>query len=340
MTMTTSRSIKNTLLTGLVLGMSLSGACKKPPPPPPPAPPPPPPVVQISEIGEQLKVDPRVTWRSDIQVTDESFITAALKLADAFARGDAPKAKELLDSQGQQVVTELVNTGQWDEASKKVEAVRIVFAAPPGELSDLERDKAIEQLKKQIDKDVERVMEIALQSGQPFEAATRIRDIARKRLESQLADIKAGQSAANGLMGINDPLNTIAFTNNLDASANSDKLEDIKGLGEKPAFVMLMAVQTPQGADLLGWTVNRRGDGFQFRPASTLPFAYARASDWDSVGMFGFSLNLGKVVPPKVAEEEAAAAKPAPAAPKAPDAPSGPAGPGGPGGPRGPRSTP
>lgn len=319
----------------VALGLSLSGGCKKPPSPPPPPPPPPPPVVILDDVAKEMpNLDPRVSWKSDIQVTDRAFIVSALTLADAFARGDAAKAKSLMDAQGQGVVDELVNSAQWDDASKTVEAVRIVFAAPPGEMSDLERDRAIEALTAQVEKDVARIFEIALQGGQTFESAQRLADAAKARLQSQLADIKSGQQRG---LGIDNPLDTIFFTNQIEAEGPKDRLEDIKGIGEKPAFVMLMAVQTPTGADLLGWTVKRAGDGFVYRAASTLPFSYSRASDWDSTGMFGFSLNLGKVLPPEQGPEQVAPDAPAPSAP---DAPSGapPSMPPSPGGPRGPRA--
>jgi hypothetical protein len=212
-------------------------------------------------------------------------------------------------------------------------------------MNDMERERAIEQLKGQIDKDVARIFELAQQAGQSFESASRVRDAARKRLESQVADLRAGN--APGVVGLQDPLNTIIFTNQQDAERNAEALQEGGPKGERPAFVMLMAVQTPRGADLLGWTALRRDTGYIFRAASTLPFAYSRAQDWDNIGMFGFSLNLGKVRPPEqVAEQttpqrgQGAGGGPAgpglspDGTPKAPE----PAAP--PTGPRGPRGTP
>jgi hypothetical protein len=57
---------------------------------------------------------------------------------------------------------------------------------------------------------------------------------------------------------------------------------------------MLLAVQTPMGADLLGWTARKAGDNWVFGNASTLNSPRPKASDWDNVGMFGFSLGTGK----------------------------------------------
>jgi hypothetical protein len=282
--------------------------------------------VSFDSIKADLKVDPRVSQKDDLEVTDRSFVEACLRLADAFARGDDAAAKGLLNDRAARVLSELVNSGEWAEKAKSIEAVRIVFAAAPGELSDMERDRAIQQMTAQINEDVKRFYERLLFRGASAEEAQRYTDAFKATLERQLADVKAGRRSGLGLSSLEELI--------IQAQRSEDTSGDAKALvagGDKPDMVMLMAVQTPDGADLLGWTAKRAGDNWVFSNASTVPFQRARATDWDPIGMFGFSLNTGKELPP----EQAKASTPdtSPAGGARPPGPSGPPGPGGPGGP-------
>jgi hypothetical protein len=98
-------------------------------------------------------------------------------------------------------------------------------------------------------------------------------------------------------------------------------------------MALLIAVQTPGHADLLGWTAKKGGDAWVFNNASTLNSSRAKASDWDNVGMFGFSLGTGKapVAPrptPAKKEEQPAGGGGSPASTQPTDqnpAPGGPA---------------
>ncbi len=328
-----ARTLARYLALAVIAGLAMTvAACKEKAPPPPPPPPPPAPVpVSFDTIKAELKVDPRVSQKDGLEITDRSFAEACLKLADAFARGDDAKASGLLNDRAKRVLSELVNSGQWAEQTKAVEAVRIVFAAVPGELSDMERDRAIQQMTQQIDGEVKRFYERMLFRGASAEEAQRYTDSFKATLERQLADIKAGRGSGLGLSSIEELI--------LQSQRSDAITADTKALvaaGDRPDMVMLMSVQTPAGSDLLGWTARRSGDNWIFANASTVPFQRSRATDWDPIGMFGFSLNTGKELPPEKAKVEGAGVAggtgSGPKPPGGPGATPGPA-PGSPGGP-------
>jgi len=119
------------LVTALVLPSAVLVACekKKPPPPPPPAPPPPPPPpepVQISPIMQSAKPDARVHFPQAHAPTDESLARAVISLADAVAKGDASKLGSMVDADTRTTLDYLTGSGEWDEATAKIEGVRVV----------------------------------------------------------------------------------------------------------------------------------------------------------------------------------------------------------------------
>ncbi|GMV70797.1 MAG: hypothetical protein AMXMBFR77_06360 [Phycisphaerales bacterium] len=109
------------------------GGCSKPPPPPPPppppAPPPPPPPepVDARAVVQALNASAAVQFVESQAPVDRSLAEAVVRLADAFARGDASAARRLLDKPAQSVLDTLVASDEWAEATSRIEAVRIVW---------------------------------------------------------------------------------------------------------------------------------------------------------------------------------------------------------------------
>ncbi len=126
-----------------LLGAGVSGCKDKkaPPPPPPPAPAAPaatstqssepPPVVvqepvQIGPIMAQLKPDQRVVFPQDAAPTDVGIAQAVIKLASSLAKGDSDAMRPMLQDDAKTTLDGLVNSGDWDTATKRIESVRIL----------------------------------------------------------------------------------------------------------------------------------------------------------------------------------------------------------------------
>ncbi len=262
----TASALLLTLLTGVALGLS---ACKKAPPPPPPPPPPkqlpppPPPKVDFEALGRELKVDPRVSASAALDVNDVAFAKAALNLADALVRGDNVKASSLMARRAKGVLDELVSTGAWGQQTKGLESVRIVYADAPRGTGGMERDAAVEQIMKDAEKEIERYRKGLERKGYSVEDIQRLtEDFAERTLKSAAA---------------------------LKFAGTADTLGE-----DRPSMVLLIAVQDPSGSYLLGWAGIKTGETWAFNNASTLSLTRARASDWDGIGMLGFSLGTGQ----------------------------------------------
>ena len=123
-------------IVALALGVGGLGGCEKkkkivklPPTPPPAAPVAPP--VSFDTLAQELKVDPRVQFSQDLAITDEAFARASLKLADALAKGDAKALGGMTVRRVNDGIALLESSKQWEPATRGLEAVRIIAAAPP-----------------------------------------------------------------------------------------------------------------------------------------------------------------------------------------------------------------
>lgn len=126
-----------------LMGAFVSGCKdKKAPPPPPPPPPkaatqapsessePPPRVVQepvqIGPIMAQLKPDQRVVFPQDAAPTDAGIAQAVIKLASSLAKGDSDAMRPMLQDDAKTTLDGLVNSGDWEVATKRIESVRVL----------------------------------------------------------------------------------------------------------------------------------------------------------------------------------------------------------------------
>lgn len=121
-------------LLGLAVGLTALtiAGCKEEPPPPPPVvrtpPPPPPPDPKPDELLTQvLPTDSRV--RADntmvLNATEEDVV-AALRFADAFARGSTTDLERMLDSESVRVLRDLDSEQVWSEQADRINTVTLL----------------------------------------------------------------------------------------------------------------------------------------------------------------------------------------------------------------------
>jgi hypothetical protein len=120
-----------------LLAASMTGCSKPPPPPPapPPAPPPPPPApdpVNVESVMASLSPDARVQFPQDYAPLTESLAKAVVSFADAFAKGDDSKVGAMLTPGAKATLDQIEAAGGWEDATKKLEAVRVVSLAETG----------------------------------------------------------------------------------------------------------------------------------------------------------------------------------------------------------------
>lgn len=336
-----------TLAAGLAAA-SLSGCGEEPPPPPPPKkdppppPPPPPPELSIQALLQEMKADARVTFADNVKLTDEALARSVISLADGFARGDASKLRSLLEAGGQGVLGSLDASGEWASSTSGIEAVRIVYVGDPGDalpggetaagMADMGTITAnIVNAFKDIPPD-----QLAL--AQPTLDAFKTElmtpdhkldwDKFKKDLEA------AGVDAATAVK-IRAALQSAVSGATIEAIEK--EFGDVEGEVPPPrphfSHVVVMAIQDPKGAFLLGWGVPDGGSG-KFAAAATAAVTKPRASDFDSVGLNAFSTGAAATEQPGVADpakkhDEAEPAptpgeEPAPGGPKRKSTPGGP----------------
>lgn len=134
------------MIAGAGLCVGTLSACKKeapPPPPPPKAPPPapsaPPPVpsgteasgeqaepVKIDTVLAAAKSDPRVQFPQDVAPSDGSVARAIVDAANALAKGNDGALRAMLQPDAQLILDGLVNSGDWETSTKRIEGVRVI----------------------------------------------------------------------------------------------------------------------------------------------------------------------------------------------------------------------
>ncbi|GMV24785.1 MAG: hypothetical protein AMXMBFR58_08160 [Phycisphaerae bacterium] len=118
------------LIAAVGVAVSVSG-CKKEEPPPPPPPPPPEPV-QIDPLFQAMKIDARVQFPQEKAPTNEEFARGILSLADALVKGDAGAMQSLLDTTGESALSTLMSSGEWEQETGKIEAIRVIRVVGSG----------------------------------------------------------------------------------------------------------------------------------------------------------------------------------------------------------------
>lgn len=122
----------------LIAGTAILPGCgdKKPPPkpvaPPPPPPPPAPKPIDVGTLLQTSRADKRVQFPQEKAPADDAVATSVIDLASAIAKGDSKAMSGLLINVGKDVLDQLLASGQWEEATENIEAVRVVELSAPG----------------------------------------------------------------------------------------------------------------------------------------------------------------------------------------------------------------
>jgi hypothetical protein len=286
--MTRNRKHLSTATTAVLVllsaGLVLTPGCSKPPPPPPkveeaPPPPPPPKEVALDTIGQELKADPRIQYADGVVVTEDRMELgrAVVKLADALAKGDDKALEPLLTRRAQGVLSELKNSGAWEDATKKIEGVRVIAIRDNVNLSGVGQVKVsgselitaakgfLATLPADQRSNLEAQLDSLANSSDPVQA---LKDMIEQQIgnlqaagvdQSVIDQIKAGISEMSGG----------------DASVNT-------------GTAVLLAVQEANNAYLLAWGAEQNGDGWIFNNAPSSPQSRARAAMFDGIGQEAF----------------------------------------------------
>jgi hypothetical protein len=120
------------LVTGAGMGILVAGCGKEEPAPPPPAPPqarntapPPPQTLSVADLMRQLNIDERVYLPENEAPNSTEARKAILEFFDAFARGDAQSAGEMMTAIDQHELQVMVDNGIWDRATDDIDSIEI-----------------------------------------------------------------------------------------------------------------------------------------------------------------------------------------------------------------------
>lgn len=280
----------------VLTGVAVMEGCKKKAPPPPPPPPPKPvkvedPPVDIKAVLQAAKADRRVAVAPGIATNKEALVKAVIALADGLAKGDDKKFSGLIDPASRAQVKSLVTNGQWAEATKKIEAVRVVRLMEGAESTPVDTGPAVggdiraamfeaamkslppeakEQLKKDLGHDpkAEDLEKIAQKLKEKFEEAKdagNLTDEQKKQIEL----------AERGL----------AMLGGGEGDAKPEKKEEKKeSSSDGSLFTVTLAVQEPGSAYVTSWIAVSVDGQWTFKASSAeQQDKKRRASDFDAV---------------------------------------------------------
>lgn len=312
------------VVAGTIVLSSVSGCEKKKPPPPPPPPPPPaveaPKPVDVNGIMQVMHPDARVQFPEQFAPLSQGVAEAVIAFADAFAKADAEALREMLDESGRQVLSTLLATGRWDEASERIEAVRVVHlkegvggdeaaSAPEETMQGVMDELTPEYLRDEIIKSI-RDNPDALKNPLAFGQGDGLPNVDPQQAQL-MAEMMLGKDLVQELESYNqrivaDPSNAEAVVNEMYeagtlgrlAEATKKMMQGMQGafetlasemanFGEAFGFSMgttvTYAIQEPGGAYLLRFGLIDSGGRFIFKPLATEKATQARASDFDGV---------------------------------------------------------
>jgi hypothetical protein len=297
------------LVAGAAMAMVSGAGCEEKKPAPkvaeaPPPPPPPPPPMSIDAIAQQLKVDPRVQLNPKLTGGEEAFARAALKLANAIAKGDSAALKPMLTRRAAEALDFLTAGEGWKQATGGIEAVRVVAIGPPPPNMKINASPAAGAAGAAANR---ALLDQALEGitrGMKPEDAARERELFERRIRAEAERSLARQSggggggategggdggtpAADASKGGDAALEALV-SGLIAAEAANQRANQVFEQGSTQA--VLLAVQDEQGAYLMGWQAVRDGDGYKFDLAPSSGVVKRRAAEFDELGMKGFEI--------------------------------------------------
>jgi len=227
-----------------------------------------------------------------VTMTDEGFARAVIGLADSFARGNDAKLSGMLDAGANTQLSGLVDSGEWTEATQPIEAVRIVYAGSfdasmamsgggGGSLSG-SMSTMIDQLKKALDAGagVGALDVLEAQGVIPADQMAVMREQMEKFSSMSAEEVGEEMKKALATMGDGgDASGASGASGGMDAGAVA---------GMVPTRGVLLAIQDPRGAILLGWGALQSGEQWVFTNAPAADGDKPRAAAWDGIGPMGF----------------------------------------------------
>jgi hypothetical protein len=321
---------------GLIGVLSLVSGCSKPPPPPPPPaptpPPPPPPNIKLEDVSQELHADARVQVAPGLEVgpSETDLAKAVVQLANAIAKGDSKAVRPMLTRSAQTILDTLDSEGGWTAGTSKIEAVRIVAVQPgvnftvsmaepaPGAAPDM--SAMITQMLSALPEDQKKQIQAALGQLGSDPAAM------QTQLDAAMAKMKEMGVPEQVAQQLEQAKSQMAAAATAAASAASAPPADsVTGTG------ILLAIQDPMGAYLLGWQADQSGGGWLFTNAPANSAVRPRASAWDGIGQAGFGEGGVAAADDKPTSSEPSGNSPSGSEPSAPaDQPSAPSEPSGP----------
>ncbi len=272
---------------------NLNGACSPNPCPQPV--PPPPPEITLESVAQSEHADPRVQFAADLKVEESNLelAKAIVHLADAFARGDAKALKPLLSRRAQTLLDDLQTSGQWEESTKQIEAVRIVLVrdgvdftgigaakVPAGEVPLGIMQKLTQALKGLPPEQLAAITKAAAEAGD----ASGADPAALAADPAKMAEFQTKVTEAMKAAGVSEEtMNKFAeMSKDVPAEAAPAVPSGPSGMG------IAIAVQDIHGAYLLTWAAEKFGEKWGFTNAPATPEIRRRASLWDNVGNEAF----------------------------------------------------
>lgn len=320
--------------------LSLTGCKKKEPPPEPPAPveappPPPPAAVSFDSISQELQVHPAVQFAEGLSVTDESLVRATVKLADALARHDTAKLRTLVSKPAERSISVAVANQIWESGMADVDAVRLVYAGPVDpNAGKITLETAVQVLKAKNESEFPPGItpEIAYQIGAIIGRAMALSMFNANDASNFTPENVEKMLKAINVLNISDTINKF-----LTDSQYENARKEVEGListlqadstlpsGE---YLILFAVQHKDGAELSGWGAEKAFNKWQFNNGTTVNDMKPRASEFDNIGIAGFSAQLAQAIKPDEAgapkDGKPDEKKPEEGKPKKDDEPNGP----------------
>ncbi len=279
--------------------VTMTGCPEEPPPAPapPPPPPPPPPAADYSSLIQET-ADPRVQIAAEVESPEEELAKQVVKLADAIAKGDDAQMNEVLSAPSQALLESMVFDGSWADGTSDIEAVRIIAAGdniappapPPGKWGPLtvmlDGGTISDKLPDDVETELKATFDDLLKNKEFMDWMKDNVDELIGSLDRDIRNMASTETLNIFKRGLDETKQLATF---------QDKLKKALGehytppTGEVRRYGVLMAVQTPKGAQLMGWDgVEVEGKGWVFTNVPVNDAVRARASDFDSVGASGF----------------------------------------------------
>jgi hypothetical protein len=235
-----------------------------------------------------MKADRRVAFAPGAVTNKPELAQAIVALADALARGDDKKFSAKIDPGARNDLKSLVASGQWANATKKIESVRVVRVMNGAEAAPVDEGPKITADQKAIG--IQMIL-AALTDAQRDELKQELgHDPKPADADAIIAYFKNQfeQSKAAGTLNETQQKMVAEAERAIElfqsADAKPEKEEEAKNADASGMHTITLAVQEPGSAYVLGWIAVEVNGTWTFK-ASPAPQAdpQRRASDFDRI---------------------------------------------------------